>query len=169
MENNENFAIREQAKPIFLDDAMVKKVLSNEKSELRHIVKQSVCYLCNTSPFDKGDFLYIRETWGEDNHNYLYKNDYSSEYLKNMKNLFRWQSSLTMPKKAARIFLRITNIRIEHLQDISDESVYNEGFNNKSEWINYWDTRMKKTNKLNINGWNNNPMVWVYEVEKIEI
>lgn len=39
----------------------------------------------------------------------------------------KWHPSIHMPKEAARIFLRVTNIKVERLQDIDEIGVINEG------------------------------------------
>jgi hypothetical protein len=77
--------------------------------------------------------------------------------------------SLFMPKAACRIFLKITNVRVERLQDISEEDAKAEGVfihavypSPRMEFANLWES---------INGkesWNANPWVWVIEFERIE-
>ncbi|MDO8997221.1 MAG: hypothetical protein Q7U77_11390 [Sediminibacterium sp.] len=70
-----------------------------------------------------------------------------------------WKPSIHMPKSACRIFLKITNVRVERLQDISEEDAIAEGIASfKSLW-------------QSINGeksWDDNPWVWVIEFERIE-
>lgn len=51
----------------------------------------------------------------------MYRADYTDaeKYYKNGKEVaIRWHPSIHMPKEAARIFLRVTNVRVERLQDI---------------------------------------------------
>jgi tartrate dehydratase alpha subunit/fumarate hydratase class I-like protein len=69
-----------------------------------------------------------------------------------------------MPKEAARIFLKVTNVRVERLQDITVEQAIKEGFNSVYEFNVLWDKTIKKQD-LDKYGWNANPWVWVYEFE----
>jgi hypothetical protein len=70
-----------------------------------------------------------------------------------------------MPREAARIFLRVTGVRVERLQEISEAEVLKEGFiYRKPDFKDYW-------NKLNAKrgfGWDSNPWVWVIEFERAE-
>lgn len=117
--------------------------------------KTATCHLLKP-PYEVGDVLYVRETWrkfcavekrwlnGEsftcDEHfGFQYKagegikyDDYfipfedefnSIEYTFDRK----WKPSIHMPKEAARIFLRVTNVRVERLQQITNEGVCREG------------------------------------------
>lgn len=83
------------------------------------------------------DILYARETWQhteclnlhptDENCGYIYKaSENGQEFEHNFKE-WQWKPSLFMPKEAARIFLKITNIRIERVADISEEDAKNEG------------------------------------------
>lgn len=92
----------------------------------------------------------------------------------------KWHPSIHMPKEAARIFLRVTNVRVERLQDITDEQVVAEGIdipktaNNEercllgfARYSKLWNSTVKKSD-LNEYGWNANPFVWVIEFERVE-
>jgi hypothetical protein len=135
-------------------------------------------------PFEVGDILYVRETWsihecvkcragipalgGECKCKYVYRASYGATD-------FRWKPSIHMPKKAARIFLKVTDVRVERLQDITEEDAIAEGMSKtlvdgvvfisaKGNFHVFWDS-------LNIKrgyGWDTNPWVWVIEFEKIE-
>ncbi|MBC5835792.1 hypothetical protein G6N05_05280 [Flavobacterium sp. F372] len=105
------------------------------------------------------------------------------EMKKGTKSKFR--PSIHMPKAAARLFLQITDIRIERLKEISEtdaiaEGVKNDGFfeglfNYKNYCNNVFDLKNAidsfKSLWLKINGKQSldlNPWVWVIEFEKIE-
>lgn len=90
-----------------------------------------------------------------------------------------WKNKLFMPASAARHFIKITAVRAERLQDISNEdcikegivfdgSVYSNGFDN----IKYLEPRAAYKALINsIDGkdtWDNNPWVWVYDYELID-
>lgn len=92
-----------------------------------------------------GDILYVRETWRVKN----CVGDYSKgtkvaeiEYAAGGKTMIisptdpafdkwrtgaKWHPSIHMPKEAARLFLRVTRVRVERLQDIDGEQAYREG------------------------------------------
>jgi hypothetical protein len=69
-----------------------------------------------------------------------------------------------MPKKAARIFLRVTGVRVARLQDITEEDSRNEGAKDKSAFAGLWD----RINHKSIYSWDANPWVWVIEFERCE-
>lgn len=75
-----------------------------------------------TPPCHTDDILYVRETWAQAAaHTFFYRGD------KTIQNIL-WRPSIHMPKEAARIFLKVTNVTVERLQDITEEQVYAEGF-----------------------------------------
>lgn len=81
-------------------------------------------------PYIPGEILYVRETFGYGYYaafgqEVFYKADYP-----NGKPDFvvKWHPSIHMPKEAARIFLRVTNVRVERLNSITEEEVFKEGY-----------------------------------------
>ena len=93
----------------------------------------------------------------------------------------RWRPSIHMPREAARIWLRVTDMRAERLQGITPEDVCNEGQwpYEWSEWMGkdvlfpdwreefaeLWDGTIKRADR-NRYGWAANPWVWVIEFER---
>lgn len=81
-----------------------------------------------------------------------------------------WRPSIFLPRFLSRITLEITNIRVERLQDISEEDIYAEGIK-KVEWaLSHGPHDEFKDLWQSINGaesWNANPWVWVVEFKKI--
>ena len=131
------------------------------------------------SPYQPEDILYVRETWhrytkrvgkGERCHqeeHYGYKASIAnSEDAEEP-----WKPSIHMPKEAARIWLKVTNVRVERLQDITEDGAEVEGcFDYTSTALGFpdvWDSTIKKSD-LDRYGWNTNPWVWVIEFERCE-
>ena len=84
-----------------------------------------------------------------------------------------------MPKGAARIFLRVTDVRAEQLHDITEEDAFKEGFRagdqigggNSSRSGTARQSFMWTWQRLYDKGdhpWASNPWVWVYEFERCE-
>lgn len=131
-------------------------------------------------PCRTGDILYVRETWTALLGSYLYKADQKT----GMKNPGKWRPSIHMPKEAARLFLRVTDVRVERLQDIDyegckaegiwdDYKTYSEKYHENLARMAYprcfselWNSTIKKAD-LPRYGWNANPWVWVIEFERI--
>ncbi len=135
------------------------------------------------SKFTEGDILWVRETFFEYHCEFIFKSDYEPDFYRNIK----WKPSIFMPRKAARIFLKVTNVRVERLQDISEEDAIAEGvasafpasdmkFAKDLDWVIPRPFLHHQFSFLilwqKINGkkhpWKSNPWVWVYEFERIE-
>lgn len=108
----------------------------NEGDKDTHIKDYSVSccwigtkiYIQKYAPYKVGDYLYVRETWKQATCDpagggyaltdmYLYKADEPIDTT-GMNVEDKWHPSIHMPKQAARIFLRVTDVRVERLQDI---------------------------------------------------
>jgi hypothetical protein len=130
-------------------------------------------------PYKPEDILYVRETWhrytkrvgkGEGCHleeRYGYKASIAnSEDAEEP-----WKPSIHMPKEAARIWLKVTNVRVERLQDMTDDDAEAEGcFDYTSTALGFpdvWESTIKKSD-LDRYGWDANPWVWVIEFERCE-
>lgn len=85
-----------------------------------------------------------------------------------------------MPKEAARIWIKIMNVRVERLQEISAESALAEGADKYihtnggldenmtiTSFIGIWNSTIKKSD-LDCYGWDANPYVFVIEFVKID-
>jgi hypothetical protein len=85
-----------------------------------------------------------------------------------------WQPSIFMPRWACRLVLDITDVRVERLNDISEEDAVSEGveeFARKNRLIGYWTTSFARLWD-SINGpesWAANPWVWVIEFKRVEL
>ena len=140
-----------------------------------------------TCPICPGDILYVRESYSELSFGYVYKAD--GENIDHLGNVIKWHPSIHMPKEAARIWLKVTNVRVERLQEITDEQAKREGiqyyecptgFTWKQETDMHncyttpigamqalWNSTIKKSD-LDRYGWDANPWVWVIEFERCE-
>lgn len=195
-------------KPILFNTEMVRAILDGRKSCTRRIVtprRKAACGFYVTKkaddtfsgiyeyyesmsdnplmpPYQPGDILYVRETFYEDEDCILYKAD--NEKLAGYRNMrgedivVKWHPSIHMPKEAARIWLRVTNVRVERLQEITIEGIRNEGISSMAvhvgdkeialkEWENLWNITIKKSD-IGTYGWDANPYVWVIEFERCE-
>lgn len=133
--------------------------------------------------YEPGDILWVRETWiktdvfGSQN-GYLYRaNKGQNAIVFNATGqIERWRSSIHMPKEAARIFLWVTGVRVERVQDISFDDALAEGLSAaygdddflgpKAVFSRLWDNTIKPKDREH-SGWAANPWVWVYEFERI--
>src|SRR5690554_319388 len=91
------------------------------------------------APYQPGDILYVRETWAKLNDerhiHYEYKADSGGPYpgewppeeAKGNPDAPKWKPSIHMPKEVSRIFLKVTDVRAERLQDITQSSALAEG------------------------------------------
>lgn len=147
--------------------------------------------------FGVGDILWVRETWGkhdcanepcimEEYHDcngcthvesglcYAYKASHEDCVSKDE---IKWHPSIHMPKEAARIFLHVTGVRVERLQEIDKywKNYRAEGIIGRGEvvpnsswykrFIHLWNSTVKD---LGEHGWDANPWVWVIEFERCE-
>ena len=179
-------------KPIIFSTPMVQAILEGRKSMTRRVIKIEDApenwkisvtgkSIIRTEPGDiklpryaAGDILWVRETWSKDeNGEYVYRTNYgTTEDDSFPPSMFKWKPSIHMPREAARIFLKVTNVRVERLQDITEDEAIKEGAkaygpNNCSgtsariAFAEIWD---KTTTE---HEWRTNPWVWVIEFEKI--
>lgn len=132
------------------------------------------------SKIQPGDVLWVRETWNEIitgneklgyHKSYWYRADEKDENPDD-----KWRPPIHMPREAARLFLRVKDVRAERLQSITPIEIMAEGLDvlgmTKNAafkaWIDIWNGTIKSEDDLNRYGWEANPWVWVYEFEKIE-
>lgn len=134
-------------------------------------------------PICPGDILYVRETWYKSPLRYMYRADYSHTerfYTDGKEVSIKWHPSIHMPKEAARIWLRVTDVRVERLQEITGESALAEGADKYihingelyenltiTSFSGIWNSTIKKSD-IDRYGWDANPYVWVIEFERCE-
>jgi hypothetical protein len=126
--------------------------------------------LCQYQP---GDILYVRETWKKAPNGYYYYEDWQRN---DIADITKWKPSIHMPKEAARIWLKVTDVRVERLQEITEEQAKLEGCNSgmltgpctaRGQFENLWNSTIKKSD-LDLYGWDANPRVWVIEFDRCE-
>lgn len=145
--------------------------------------------LLEDNPIKKGVILWVREKWRNNDdikEPYLYKLNYDTEYDSFIENfeLKKWGSPILMPKKAMRIFLKVTDVRIEKLQDITEKDAIKEGVEMFEDYVNRYKDYYHGTgfnlpsarkgfkslwqSIYGIESWDENPWVWVYSFEWID-
>lgn len=161
-----------------------------------HIDYEGMEYPINCPYGRIGDRLWVRETFADlgdypdpARPNIYYRADFHNEETWKGS----WQPSLFMPRKACRLVLEITAVRVERLQDISEDDAYSEGLEaevfdqtigtkdylNEGNWFIGWGDEpfdgigRKSYQSLwaSINGqesWDSNPFVWVIEFKVVE-
>lgn len=203
-------------KPILFNTKMVRAILDGRKDATRRIVKGFIPddavwgYTAFTPkgyiscrgtfadgygekffklPCESGDILYVRETWKEAPKGYYYYEDWQKD---DIADVTKWKPSIHMPKEAARIWLKVIDVRVERLQDITYNGALREGSEGircdhvalgvhgctdcmntgwieppQVEFMQIWNSTIKKSN-LDRYGWDANPWVWVIEFERCE-
>lgn len=181
-------------RPIIFSAPMVRAILDGRKTQTRRIVnKKHLPFLANITgnfldgkwnqrplPYEKlGDRLWVRETFLQDTNGFIYRAD--GDFEGNAPILGGWRPSIHMPRWASRILLEIIGVRVERLQDISEDDAKSEG-----SYVCDYHGRIMLDQRSNqgcykwgyrslwesINGkgsWDLNPFVWVVEFKTLEI
>ena len=174
----------------------------DEKAEYLNVLKKGewsgpICseyFIKQCSPYKPGDILYVRETWcglpvneaghfrGHSIYYYKADGDLRPEGWRG-----NWHPSIHMPKEAARIWLKVTDVRVERLQecgkgwclDIEKEGIVtqqdpilyinDDAFHDalRGEFRKIWNSTIKKSD-IDRYGWDANPWVWAIEFERCE-
>lgn len=178
-------------KPILFNTEMVRAILDGRKTCTRRIMKPQLTAHYGTQyvkpPYGPGDILYVRETWKKAPNGYYYYEDWQRN---DIADVTKWKPSIHMPKEAARIWLKVTDVRVERLQKITEDGAKAEGINEewaRSWWaptyydpdsggypkyrdtfaFEIWNNTIKKSD-LDRYGWYANPYVFVIEFERCE-
>ncbi len=134
------------------------------------------------APYQPGDILYVRETWKKAPNGYYYYEDWQKD---DIADVTKWKPSIHMPKEAARIWLKVTDVRVERLQDVTEDGAKAEGaidnrwfihspeneydriHTARDHFIKIWNSTIKKSD-IDRYGWDANPYVWVISFERCE-
>lgn len=197
-------------RPILFSTAMVQAILEGRKTQTRRVIKPQpegqpmYCYAGSdrrdhnkwlhggkryTPPCHGDDILWVRETWratGVISEPYAYKADEEILYLigeegQTLSLMYKWRPSIHMPREAARLFLRVKNIRVERLQDITEDDARAEGVKDPYDYQSpeYYEQPHMRGFEINksafaglwesiYSSWVDNPWVWVIEFEKVK-
>ncbi|MBD8916777.1 MAG: hypothetical protein EGR90_00125 [Lachnospiraceae bacterium] len=197
-------------KPILFNTEMVRAILDGRKSCTRRICKdanectvpdmdfynadmrtyavhnfadkkhtEQLSIAERTCPICPGDILYVRETWCKNP-------NYDEYYFRTRESGIapyglKWHPSIHMPKEVARIWLKVTDVRVERLQDMDWRDALDEGVNTQfprdktgeyifdenpiDDFIELWNSTIKKSD-LDRYGWDASPYVWVIKFER---
>ena len=135
----------------------------------------SIQYVKPPYRYAPGDILYVRETWKKAPNGYYYYEDWKRN---DIADVTKWKPSIHMPKEAARIWLKVTDVRVERLQKITSEQISREGVEveyphvlngeeKRYAFSTLWNSTIKKSD-IDRYGWDANPWVWVIEFERCE-
>lgn len=181
-------------RPILFSAPMVRAILNGSKRQTRRVVKRHNMdhpaikeYILRLCPYGQpGDQLWVRENFCKPpNDDYKYRADDGFDGWK-------WKPSIHMPRVASRINLRIDDIRVERLQDITEHDAMREGIiqinissltkgasiptthaypNHNGAGFCQDAVHSFETLWQRINGeksWDENPWVWVIEFQRIK-
>lgn len=123
-----------------------------------------------------GDLVYVRETWAahwmyndvaakdarstlpDDNQWFAADGDAPGTHGCPVTQRGKWRPSIHMPKWAARTWGRITDVRVQRVQDITEGDASAEGFASREQFLEAWDALYPETM---------NPWVWAITWEKV--
>lgn len=195
-------------RPILFSGAMVRAILELRKTQTRRVVKPQPQEIESSSssgeqfryfkipamkfcPYGQpGDRLWVRETWAVGdcfNHEKPSSIYYRSDETKGWAYRGKWRPSIFMPRWASRIILEIVSVRVERLQEISEEDAVAEGIistrlslakHTVFHWEEFPTLNISDTPRYAyrllwnmVNGkkhpWELNPWVWVVEFKHL--
>lgn len=182
-------------RPILFNTEMVRAILDGRKTVTRRLIKPQPTGKVNhftgyktdfwgedkvdpkgthveilKPPYQPGDTLYVREKWAKDpfGSGYIYPTEISGAGQK-------WKPSIHMPKKAARLFLKVKSVKAQRLQDFlcCQSEIIKEGilFDNyetaTKHFQELWDSTVKPEEVITF-GFDANPWVWAIEFERCD-
>lgn len=183
-----------RTKPIIFTGESVRAILEGRKTQTRRVVKPQpvdgkIWWESEwegggsfvSSPLDSvrtvwksyrvGDLLYVKEAWdGVQLQGGGSLVSYKANGDTPVHDGNKWKSPLFMPRWAARLFLRVTEVRVERLQHMIEQDAWAEGFSHtideqpgattKRSAVSYYAEAWDKINGKK-HPWSSNPWVWV--------
>lgn len=191
-------------RPIIFSGPMVRAILDGRKTMTRRVIKpqpydeyktvmgipllswrgckgwdrERMITLCNYGV--PGDLLWVRETWREGRLNTdapIYREASERNIISTNCKLVKWRPSIYMPRRASRITLEVTDVRVERVQEITcadaiaegtltpaHSQVYRKHTMNHDSFSDLWDSLNAKRGY----GWDVNPWVWVISFKRIK-
>jgi len=189
--------------PILFSTEMVRAILDGRKTQTRRVVKYNKSGNMKPNPWMVGDRLYVRETWVK--YYYVDENDithydqptiyYAADGEPDFRIVdgdgfeiedqrIKWKPSIHMPKEAARIWLEVTDVRVEKLQEMKLSDIYAEGIvskpspdkealNPRKLFVDLWNDIVYKNDRTRFKTecgkymWDADPWVWVIEFRRV--
>jgi len=190
-------------RPILFNGAMVRAILAGQKTQTRRVAKNVVAAHAITGealadidsagprlrcPFGQpGDRLWVRETWTNawddgknqwsDPERYHYRADGIEVAHVDGMERSPWRPSIHMPRRACRLVLEITAVRVERLQAITEADAVAEGLSQSESgsWLPgpcdhpEWAFHQLWAQVYGEPAWEANPWVWVIEFKRVEV
>jgi hypothetical protein len=186
-------------RPILFSAPMVRAILDGKKTQTRRVIKQQPTNAPGAPnlqawfeemddgfircPYGQpGDQLWVRETWNCIDTGRLTQRQDWVRYRATDGDEMYWRPSIFMPRWASRITLKVTAVRVERVQDITNNDARLEGVavphpgishipNEAGLWEQQYIVCFRALwNEINAKrgyGWDVNPWVWVVEFRKI--
>lgn len=165
-------------RPILFNKDMVRAILAGRKTATRRAIRPR--YKKNESGFEIARNKGTGRSWvyAVDDEGFMGR-DIVAPYRPG-DTLYVREPSIHMPKAAARIWLEVTDVRVEHLQDMRLDDFLKEGivirpeaFNDPENayaqaqraFIDLWGSTIPEKDK-DLYGWEADPAVWVIEFER---
>ena len=186
--------IEVKERPIIFSGPSLQAILDGRKTQTRRVCKMRDVYghdfgtysadamatlIRNHCPYGvPGNRLWVRETWAK--HipgcpgGIAYRADHVDPKGDGPANPITWKPSIFMPQWASRITLEVTDVRVEHVQEISEDDAKAEGTMWQSDPEPFYYSGMFRVlwNQINHKrglGWNVNPWVWIIEFKKLPV
>jgi hypothetical protein len=166
--------------PILFSGPMVRAILEGRKTQTRRVQRMPGSFPSGCPYGQPGDLLWVRETFAkryadaerDPTDGIMYRADGGCVIEP------RWTPAIHMPRWASRLTLRITDVRVQRVQDINEEDVWSEGvicrcdvgqseydqcgLSPAEHFAKLWDSINAKRGY----SWESNPFCWAISFER---